>query len=310
LTWDISGVCNAACKYCPSGSKNILGKLHKNQSSFLSPHEFEKALVFMTQNKIISPESTSIELYNWGEPFLHPQFETMLRIVSDLGFAFALSTNASVLKMIPAEVLWRLKSIAFSMSGFSQQSYDKIHGFNFDAICNNIVSIVAPIQLASPNTVLAVVFQLYRFNLSEVAAATTFCNRINIGFIPTCAHLTGIEMPKNEAKYKEELSISDELLTEQWDSIRRNQSGLWSCQQYSNLVLDERCNVLQCCVTERFTPGNVIGSVYEIDFSNLDRQRKTASVCVSCNKLQIGYLAHNANYDVSSLLNASVDGKG
>ncbi|MCS4454451.1 hypothetical protein JTT00_04835 [Clostridium botulinum] len=56
--------------------------------------------------------------------------------------SFALSTNASKVILLDNNELKNLKYITFSMCGFSQKSYDKIHGFNFEQIKRNISEIL------------------------------------------------------------------------------------------------------------------------------------------------------------------------
>ncbi len=296
ITWDISGVCNSQCLFCPSGSRNLLGNLHKSRASFLSPEDFESGLHYMIDSGIVDQNNTHIDLFNWGEPFLHPQFENMLRIVSRMGFTFGLSTNASILKAIPSDTLWRFAEIKFSMPGFSQDSYDRQHGFDFDMICKNIELISSSINARSPNTRIWLVFHVYRSNMSEVLEAREFCKKLGIGFLPLIANLTGFEMPKNELHYGD---LLNNCCTDQWRLIKQTQTGKWSewiCPQLNNLVLDEHSNVLQCCLTERYTPGHILGKLKEIDFSVFKDLRKNASVCASCKEMGIGYLAHHVDH--------------
>jgi len=292
LYWDISGVCNAACRYCPSGSRNLLGNIHKKQAGFLSPKDFREGLLFLGSKGVITnnPNSgTHVGLYSWGEPFLHPQFEEMMDIVYELGFMYSLSTNASVFKEIPRLDLLNLLEIKFSMPGFSQISYDKQHGFDFEKICGNIIDTVNYIRWFTPSVSFSLVFQMYETNKSELAAAHTFANKLGIKFEPVVAHLTGFIMPKNG--YPEQNDFIDKL----FERTRKLQPENWQCPQYDILVLDEYSNVVQCCATERATPGYVIGNIKDVDFDNLKELRRRAPVCFECISLGIGYLAHHVN---------------
>jgi len=284
--WEISGVCNSQCCYCPNGGKSILGDAHKRQAGFLSTKAFEDGLRFLLEKKLISPVETQVDLYDWGEPFLHPQFEAMLEIVTNMGFVISLSTNGSILKMIPPNTYWRLKSLSFSMPGFSQESYDRIHGFNFKTICENIKAISKPIQILSPNTGIFITFHLYKFNTLEIDRAIEFCKELNIGFTSWRACLTGITMPRlfsKDADIRNELFPKDKELEQEYPQE-------WICPQYQILVLDEYCNVLQCCLTERFVSGHIIGTLKEVDFDILPELRSKAPICSLCRESKICYL--------------------
>jgi len=287
--WDISGVCNGRCPYCPSGSKSILGNTHKKQSSFLSPEDLEAGLKFMIEKGVIHPSKTQIDLYNWGEPFLHPRFELMLQIVSNLGFTISLISNGSVLKMIPPNAYWRLRFLSFSMSGFSQASYDKVHGFDFNTVIKNIEAIVSPIRLASPGTGVWIHYHLYNFNLSEVEAAKEWCRKINIGFhaypATTCSITSYLYAPFNK-------NVEIDLLASRFDQGLIPRPEGWQCPQYDYLVLDEYSNILQCIATDRLTSGHIVGSLREVNFDKLRGIRSSAAVCLLCHSLKIAENSH------------------
>ena len=267
-------------------------------AGFLPREEFEDALVFLTERGAIAPNKTRIELYNWGEPFLHPHFETMLRTVSKMGFSFGLSTNASILKTIPVDTISKLAEVRFSMPGFSQNSYDRMHGFNFNVICDTIRAITASIRTVSPDTNIGIAFHLYKFNLSEIVEAKEFCKQIGIHFFPLYAYPNGFSMAKSffagEIPRRSAKNIENELLVDKLDIIRQKRPDDYVCPQSSILVLDEFCNVLQCCGTDRAVLGHILGKLQEVDFDYLQRLRKNAAVCSLCAKLKLDYMWHNA----------------
>jgi MoaA/NifB/PqqE/SkfB family radical SAM enzyme len=295
IYWDIIGLCNSNCLYCCNGGNNVLGQKHREQANVLFPEEFEVALNILSNKGVAIPNQTHIELYNWGEPFLHPQFEDMTRMVTNRGFSLGLSTNASIVKTIPIEVIPKLKSIRFSMPGFSQYSYDKMHGFNFDTICNNIKIITEQIKSVPSNVFISIGFHFYKTNLSEMVEASMFCNKLGIHFFPFYAYLTSFTMMQkflnNEIDKKD---INKIIHTEHLETVRQRRPADYICPQYTGLVLDEFCNVLQCCCTDRETTGHVIGKLQDIDFEKLPKQRCNSSVCSICHSLKLDYMWHNA----------------
>ena len=68
------------------------------------------------------------------------------------------------------------------MPGFSQKSYDRMHGFKFDVICENIRMITAQIRAVSTAPSIGISFHLYEFSLPEVEKAREFCKKIGIKF--------------------------------------------------------------------------------------------------------------------------------
>lgn len=298
VTWDITGVCNAQCRLCPSGGKNLLGNLQKQISGIMSPEDFDTGLEYLTNQKLIAPEYTELYLYNWGEPFAHPKFDEMLRVAARRGFVFNLSTNCSMAKPIPDDVLWRLKEVVFSIPGFSQESYDRQHGFNFEKIKDNIRLILEPIKKISPYTSTSLVYHMYQTNLSEVNDAIKFAEENSLTFIPIFAILTGVTLPIYQGAYD-----LNNLYTENWAKIKATKPATWECPQYDQLVIDENSNVLQCCLADAYVPGKVIGKLKEVDFELLLGKRKKSPVCGVCIKSDTDYLAHNAGQGAWEVIN-------
>jgi len=67
--FEISGLCNAKCKYCVNGGENsIAGSYHRKGARLIDVREFSRAIAYLLDKKIIGASSL-IRLFNWGEPF-------------------------------------------------------------------------------------------------------------------------------------------------------------------------------------------------------------------------------------------------
>ncbi len=142
--FEISGVCNGDCPYCLTGKKCVIGQNQKDIKArgFVNPHKFAETIDHLVTEKAISAKETIIHLYNWGEPFLHPHINQVLQVLYDRHFHYVISTNASIPKPIQPHLLQNLDLVILSLSGFSQKSYNRIHGFNFEEIKSNIIAMV------------------------------------------------------------------------------------------------------------------------------------------------------------------------
>jgi len=237
---------------------------------------------------VISTEWTHIGLYSWGEPFLHPRFEEMIEIIAKLGFGYSLSTNASTPKEISDLALTSLHEIKFSMPGFSQESYDRQHGFDFSTIKQNIEKIVSSVATRSSRTSFSVIYHVYKSNCGdEFRAAADFCRKLNMKIDPIWAIRTGFTMPDTIP-----LVEPNNFRTDIWDKIYKIQPADWKCPQYEILVIDEFSNVVQCCVTDRYVHDFIISNIKEVDFENLRGLKEKAAICQRCIKTGIGFLAH------------------
>jgi sulfatase maturation enzyme AslB (radical SAM superfamily) len=76
--FEISGVCNAKCRYCVTGRSN------HPVGGFVDAAQFQKALNILFKNKLIH-NKTCFNLYNWGEPMLHPEFGKIIATIQNTG---------------------------------------------------------------------------------------------------------------------------------------------------------------------------------------------------------------------------------
>lgn len=79
---EITNVCNLSCSFCPKT---------KRAPGFLTAADFE------TIARRLSGWTEYLYFHLMGEPLLHPELETFLRIAGDLGFRVILTTNAVLL---------------------------------------------------------------------------------------------------------------------------------------------------------------------------------------------------------------------
>lgn len=293
--WDMSGLCNAACPYCCNGKNSISGTLHRERSKFLDPEVFPLALKKLEDAGLILPGQTLLSLYNWGEPLLHPNLNTIMDTAALAGYSLSLSTNASRRHEFSPTSIPKLTNLTFSMSGFSQASYDRIHGFKFEKILSNILTMMDQLLRNGFQGKFEVSFHVYQFNVFEIQQAKEFFSRLPVGFAAYLAYFNGSTM--RFAYFQDTLpkemrdKATSELFTYQYKDMVRPKD--YQCPQYDYLTLDEECNVLLCCAVDKQTEGYSIGNLFNMDLTGIDTLRRSSPTCALCQKLNCDYNAHN-----------------
>ena len=283
IYFDFSGTCNARCRYCNTGL------YAESKGTFISPEKFALAIDKLLQNNIYDRNSY-ISLYCWGEPFLHPQLNELIDILNSKNIKYAFSTNGSRIPNINSRFVRGLRNIVFSMSGFTQTSYDKIHGFKFDQIIKNIVSIVKTCRQYGYKGKFSISFHTYQFNADELFECEKFANKYRIQFNPVNAIQNTWHHTVLNAKNELPANISDLIYKDLfYDNFREivssSQSSVpsFKCPMVSSmLVIDEACNVLQCCQVpsgDTYSPGNLLTDDWA---SILKRKNLSNPICVEC----------------------------
>ena len=182
IFFEVVGTCNARCPYCVTGAKNA------NPGGTMQADTFDVTLQNLERLNLIDSQS-EIHLYNWGELFLHPDLQNIIRVINNHNLRYCISTNASIIPQINEAFIKHLAAFKFSMCGFSQQSYNRIHKFKFDRITENISKIVSRLRSLEYNEWIGINFHVYRFNTNEIRECKRFANDLGISLLFGDAYL-------------------------------------------------------------------------------------------------------------------------
>ncbi len=295
IYFEISGKCNALCPWCATGRKN---RQHIDTGGFIKPELFEKALDRLQEIGLLSPQ-TVIKLFSWGEPFLHPQFKEIVEILNKKELSFGLSTNASRPVFFDQPLALRnLREIIISMSGFSQKSYSRAHGFNFEKIISNITNMMQNFRQCGFRGIARISYHIYQFNMHEIEPAILFARQNGIILDAGLAYIADWEEYRNylcsEMDYEKLKLASQNLflfhINEKKEELRNSGLPVSSCPQFNFLNIDEECNVLTCCLVDKSHKDYSIGSIFDLTTEEIVAKKRCQSICSECHELGIWYL--------------------
>ena len=170
--------CNLHCPLCPTGR----GALNYPQS----------CMSFESFKTIIGrfPELKTIELYNWGEPFLNPEIFDMIRYTKEKKIFTQIHTNLSLKKDdVFFESLAKNSphNLIISIDGASQDTYCQYRvGGNFNLVIENIKKVRLIQKRLNATTFIIWKFLVNTFNEHEIAKAQEIAKElgIRIRFVP------------------------------------------------------------------------------------------------------------------------------
>ncbi len=127
---DVSSTCNLKCPYCPTGNRR-----HGGRSSALIDLSSVQSLIHEMGHYLVSAN-----LYNWGEPLLHPEIAAMVDLCHKAGIATIVSSNLNTHNTQVLEDVCDagLDLLVVSLSGSSQRTYEQYHrGGTFERVVEN-----------------------------------------------------------------------------------------------------------------------------------------------------------------------------
>jgi MoaA/NifB/PqqE/SkfB family radical SAM enzyme len=297
---DISGSCNGMCPYCSTG------RLNRRQGSpvpgrHMTLHEFTSLLDDLTRRKILEPCSI-IDLYNWHEPLMSPHFVAIAQYLSRSDFEYTVSTNASLARAFhEADDLRGLTALIFSMPGFSQDSYDRVHGLSFPSVLDNIKSMLSNFRMHGFKGEAKIAFHVYQFNIGEIKPAKAFAETLDLGFYPffaipaeldTCIDYNLGRLPASMLD-----AFSRDLMLFYIKDLLRQRPADYVCNQSRFLAVDEfGMLLLGCCADShsRYAAETyVLGDIRKmsLDEIKLSKERaKSSETCRLCQESRSDYL--------------------
>ena len=289
--FDIVGICNAKCPYCTTGANK------KSPGGIISTKLFSDTLKQLLKKGAIDSQST-IYLYNWGEPFLHPDINGIVNVINDLKLTYAISTNAARVPEINKAFVENLREVLFSMPGFSQESYDRIHGFKFEKIKLKIVTLVGNLRSHGFKGDFIIAYHVYRFNLNEMKKCEVFANSIGAEFsLGTQSLMTGgsfkhgwMDHYPMKKRYEFQRNFLPTGIKETMDNAPKD----YICPQLDLLVIDENTHVLTCCAMPKNHPDCLSIDINSEDIEAALKHRADCPVCIRCKNSGLAYYLNTA----------------
>lgn len=241
INLDTINVCNLACPFCVTGTK----QLDRKQTRF--PLDQAKAVIDKVKSYILIAR-----FHNWGEPLLNKELFELVRHAHDAGIHTTLSSNLSVKVDNLAEkvVASGLDQIHVSIDGLEQETLERYRRkADIDLVMQNIRDIVAEKRRTGSSTPrLELAFLVFRHNEHEVPRLKAMRKELGVeSFTAQNAFVYHDSFVPREAAFQPGQNI--------WED---------NCHYlYSELMVEADGKISPCCTntSERFD----VGTVAELD---------------------------------------------
>ena len=279
---DVVGHCNLRCTMCPQG--NVEGLKGNRRFGVMPPHLLATLLQRLAREGLLGE---FVNLYNWGDPILHPQLDELLDIVAAHGRKAIISTNLSV---APTHVDRLLRSstdlLIISISGMTQEVYQRNHrGGRIDRVLGNARTLAGA---AGQVRQVLLKYLVFDYNRHEIEPAMEFAAAHGLHF---GAYRGAV--PSAESYLLAQAGTSYFSATRPFvGSACAPTSPMRTCPQESTLVIDHAANLEICCVAWQNRYGQ---SALTADLRQYLLTKLQNATCTAC--LGSGY-AHQKHYDV------------
>ena len=283
---DVVGSCNLACPSCPAGNSV------NNNSKGSMPPELLEAIV----KKAKKENASSIGLYNWTEPLIHPKIGELISIVRSHGIFCSISSNLNLDKRLEDVVRANPEHLRVSVSGFSQEVYSTFHeGGDIGMVKANMLKLAELKKQYGTTTRVDIYYHRYLGNLDDEIRMKKFAEDLGFQFLASWALIMPLEKGVAIAENDESLiSEKDRLIISKLAlpfldaiNISKNYRDTPCALKDDQIVLDCQGNVILCCGV--FDQGKYnLGSYLDMSLDVIQQKKYSDADCVemcdSCTK--------------------------
>jgi len=250
-----TNACNAHCPLCPTGTGEST-----RQKSILPIASFIKIV------NEIAPFTQSMNLWDLGEPFLHPQIFTMIRYAEDKNIRTRISTNGTVFyhsDNADAILASKLSDLIVSLDGASQKTFERYRiGIDFDRVIEGLRKLMSLKQLKHsvfPNVVWQ--FIAMKHNQDEIEIARTLALSLGMVFSLKTVNLDMINNKKDKTTF-----LPNDLNLSRYNTIENEKYTLKKQRQneckllWYSLMVNADGYVIPCCYD--YSEDLILGQVF------------------------------------------------
>ena len=275
-TIEIVGNCNLRCISCECGHKDV-----KN-TGFMSIEMYKKILSKMTKE---IPFLSSIYLYLWGEPLLHPDIDKFITTTKEFGLSVEVSTNLNFAKNLEKFVASNPDQIIIPCSGVGK-NYEITHtGGKWEVFKENLFLLKEYIDKYNVDTIVRFIFHLYRHNEEDYWYLKELVRDLGFQFYPILGNafpgkvydyvILGKELPQELKELDKYLIFPIEEQLEFAYEHRHLKCTNWLV--FPTIRSDG--SVLTCCNMMHY---QLYPNYLDISFEELDKLRENNEVCRKC----------------------------
>lgn len=309
---EINSACNLRCPTCTKG--NMAGYDHK--TGFMDPDLMEKIL-----DKIQSENPEAIVFcYGNSEPFLNPKLPECITAIKKRGLHPQFSTNLNHLQRVEDTLAASPDMIIISLSGFSQEIYERGHaGGHIDRVMANMSVLAEANEKAKVS--ISVNYHVYNDNAHEIEPMKKYAEGLGLGFFTSYARAISME---NAIQYNRSLDPEATPFEVQegrpdWNEVLPPIGQTYvnamkrlvipptkSAEMYKDLAAYPNCPIgwmftfirhdgkteLCACVADRRI---TLGDFLESSQDERIEQRKGHAICQQCSKYKLRYYFHITN---------------
>jgi MoaA/NifB/PqqE/SkfB family radical SAM enzyme len=222
-----------------------------------------------------------VDLFNWGEPFTHPDLPAMVRMVNSMGMMCNLSTNLNSDRNLSGVLAEEPHSIRISCSGFTQGIYGRTHTKgDIERVKLNMVEMA---YRRTKKTRVYMLWHQYHHNWHEEPMMRAFCQQLGFEFETVPAYYMPLETVLDVWEGKQALPALDEnLLTGLMEHKRLCGGRKMACRNQTQEITIDAAGMVQLCCGVYDSNKFTLCRYLDVALEDIQHARFNHSFCGRC----------------------------
>ncbi len=300
-TIDIVGTCNLRCPTCPVGNFAAA----ERSKGFMTISLFKEILAKIDKEKIT--DRPTLNLFNWGEPLLHPELHQFIELAHAYELPVSLSSNLNIKTDLEKMVQAQPESLKISLSGFTEDTYRLTHvRGKITLVKSNMKLLRQLMNKHDSNMKVFVGHHIYKHNVDEINEVKAFCEELNFTHAPIQAFFQPLEKVRDAIEgvlTSDELPVLDLLQLhprERFEKLQQTRTTDFDCElRFNQTVINYDGQVALCCSV--YDKENMLNKNFlEASHAELDALKYQHEFCTTCKKNHMDYAPSVLNKTASS----------
>lgn len=280
---EIVGTCNLRCPTCPVGNST----LGDRPIGFMKPELFD-SIVAKIRRESPSPRP-QINLFNWGEPLLHPDLPRFIKLLKQQEMRVHLSSNLNIKHGLEAAIAADPDELKISLSGFTPETYAGAHvRGKLEVVKENMRRVSRYRAAHKAATRIWVGHHIYKSNRHEIDDVRRFCGELGFEYQPIEAFYMPLERLIDAVDGKPnplDRGILDDLLSHPAERQRRialSRSERYDCElRFNQTVINHDGAVALCCTV--YDAPNMLGVGFlDESLAAIEARKYRHAFCRTC----------------------------
>jgi MoaA/NifB/PqqE/SkfB family radical SAM enzyme len=233
---DPVNICNLKCPLCPTG----LGILGRERGRI----DFDQYKRIIDQ---IVPYAYYVELFNWGEPFLHPLIFDIIQYAHVRKIAVRISTNMNRFnrEMAAKTVNSGLNALVASVDGADQETYEKYRrGGQLTRVLDNLQMLVDEKRKAKSRTPFITLRMLInRYNENQINSMRELSVALGVDAFSTIPTFVDTSNPEQVAEW-----LPNQESFSYYDYSSKKLENVWHCSDlWESMIINWDGGLAPCC---------------------------------------------------------------